>query len=542
MHDFAQAIYDLSTPILLHPNSHNGPFVDCHLDTPFEAPICSSFYFARGSMLDQYRRDFAEFNVACAREHYLFQSGQKNTLELAQIYERYGDLFDRAVMDKLKGESGATTSQLEALSRGRLFAFAVEQFLEDSVKGLTEDIAQYEATASIDWMGAEMTFQDATVVITTEPERRARSGIYAKRLAVIEASNPLRADRVQKLHQTACSLGYSSYVDLFEQLRQLDYSALAGQAATLLSATERVYAARLDEVLRSDVGLRIDEAVRADAMYLLHLTSFDDRFPQHQLLQVYKQTMAGLGIDVNSQNNIAIDSEPRRRKNPRAFCMPISIPNDIKLVIRPAGGQSDYQSFLHESGHAQHYGWTSDALPPEFKYTGDYALTETYAFLFNHLISDGNWLSKFLGLKDSVEFRRSVMLARLVTVRRYVAKLMYESRLHLGGDLAEAAALFAEYQTTATWFKTDSAESLFDLDDSFYSASYLRAWAFEVSLREYLKIRFGSRWWASRRSGTFLKDIWETGDRYTADEMAAQIGIGPICFDSLIEEFNAALK
>src|SRR4030095_10655938 len=236
------------------------------------------------------------------------------------------------------------------------------------------------------------------------------------------------------------------------------------------------------------------------------------------------------------------ETDPRPRKNPRAFCVPISIPEDIRLVIRPTGGQSDYQAFLHESGHAQHYAWASPDLQPEFKYTGDYALTETYAFLFNHLISDSNWLGAFAGIKNSNEFTRSVMLARLVTVRRYVAKLLYERQLHLDDDLAGAGELFAELQTNATSFKSDPSDFLSDLDDSFYSASYLRAWAFEVSLREYLKTRFGSQWWASRRTGDFLKEMWETGDRYSADEMAAQIGIGPIGFGPLIDEFNAALR
>ena len=495
-------------------------------------------------MLEQYRRDFSEFNVACAREHYLFQSGQKNALEIAPIYERFSHLFDRDLVDGLKRELSESSSLFgtESVSLRRLYAFAVEQFLEDSVKRLTEEISQYEATATVEWIGREMTFQDATVAITTEPDRESRRGIYRRRLEVIESSNGLRAERLLKLHETARSLEYQNYVDLFEQLRGLDYSAIATQAATLLSRTETVYVTRLHDVLRRDLALGIESAERSDAMYLLHLTSFDDRFPPEQMLEVYSETMRGLGIKVNTQRNITIDSEPRRRKNPRAFCMPISIPEDIKLVIRPAGGQSDYQSFLHESGHAQHYGWASPELPPEFKYPGDYALTETYAFLFNHLISDDNWLRAFLRIKDSSEFVRSVMLARLVTVRRYVAKLIYERRLHLDEDAGGSAEDYAELQTAATNFKTEPGEFLFDLDDSFYSASYLRAWAFEVSLREYLKRRFGSRWWSSPRAGNFLKEIWETGDRYTADEMAAQIGIGPIQFDSLIDEFNVALK
>jgi hypothetical protein len=494
--------------------------------------------------MDQYRRDFSEFNIACAREHYLFLSGQKNTLEIAPIYERFGHLFDRDQIDKLKLKlsEASFNSEIESVSIRRLFAFAVEQYLENSVKGLTERIGEYEAAATVECLGRKMTFQDSTIAITSEGDCASRRAIYNSRLEVIDASNGLRSERVLKLHETARSLDYSSYVDLFQQLRNLNYSSIALEAASLCSQTESSYVTSLHDALKREVGISIDQAERPDAMYLLHLTSYDDHFPSEQLLRMYRETMAGLGIRTDAQTNIVIDSEPRPRKNPRAFCMPISIPAEIRLVIRPAGGQSDYQSFLHEAGHAQQYGWASAHLPPEFKYTGDYALTETYAFLFNHLISNSDWLAVFVGLKNNADFVRSVMLARLVTVRRYVAKLMYEQRLHLDEDLESASQLYAELQTRATNFKTAPGEFLFDVDDSFYSASYLRAWAFEVQLREYLKTRFGSRWWASRRGGDFLKEIWETGDRYTADEMAAQIGIGPITFDLLVDEFNRALR
>lgn len=495
-------------------------------------------------MLDDYRRDFSEFHTASAREHYLFHSGQKKVLEIAPIYERYGHLFDREAIDNLRRELSNTSDHFETqqVSIGRLLASATEQFLEDSVKQLTEEISRYEATATIDLMDRQMTFQEATVVITTESDRQSRRAIYDKRLEKIEASNDLRAERLLKLHETALALGYSSYLDLFQQLRRIDYSQIEQLTRDLLSRTEHAYITRLSEVLGREIGLTLEEAERSDAMYVLHLTGFDSRFPASEMLPVYRATMAGLGINTDLQSNIEIDNEPRPRKNPRAFCAPVSIPEDIKLVIRPAGGQSDYQALLHESGHAQHYGWASPQLQPEFKYTGDYALTETYAFLFNNLISDAEWLRMSLGVKDWHEFIRSVMLARLVTVRRYAAKLAYERELHVDDNLDRSSKLYADLQTSATGFKTEPAEFLFDLDDSFYSASYLRAWAFEVILREHLKTKFGARWWGSRRAGDFLKEMWETGDRYTADEMAAQIGIGPIVFDTLIDEFNRTLK
>jgi hypothetical protein len=251
--------------------------------------------------------------------------------------------------------------------------------------------------------------------------------------------------------------------------------------------------------------------------------------------------MEGLGIKTEEQHNIIIDDEPRPRKNPRAFCAPIRIPAEIRLVIRPFGGQSDYLAFLHEAGHAQHYAWTSGSLPPEFKYTGDAALTETYAFLFNHLPGDPAWLVSMLGFPDNADFVKATMLAKLVTVRRYAAKFIYERELHSNGDLQTASSRYAELQTDATKFKTGDAEFLFDLDDGFYSAGYLRAWAFEVELREHIKSRFGRNWWTNRKAGNFLKEIWETGERHTADEMASLIGIGPINFDSLIDEFANTL-
>ena len=60
-------------------------------------------------------------------------------------------------------------------------------------------------------------------------------------------------------------------------------------------------------------------------------------------------------------------------------------------------------------------------------------------------------------------------------------------------------------------------------------------------MREHIKSRFGKNWWTSRKAGNFLKEIWETGERHTADEMASLIGIGPITFDSLIDEFVGLL-
>ena len=495
-------------------------------------------------MLDEYRREYVDFCEASNREYYLHLSGQKPNLEIAPIYERYGDLFNLDSIARLKQGLDELPEHFETDRRAlkHLLLFAVEQFLADAAKRLTEEISRFEAAANVEWMGRRMTFQDSVVAVITEPDRESRKAIYKRRLDVIDSSNDLRVERLSRFHSSARTLGHASYLALYEELSGIDYRKIAREGESLLEKTESPYVACLDQELKRQLRIPLDEAERSDALRLLHLTRYDDHFPPHKLLSVYRETMAGMGIDIYAQKNIEIDSHPRPRKSSRAFCMPVSVPSEIKLVIRPIGGQSDYQAFLHESGHAQHYGGVFASLRPEFKYTGDYALTETYAFLFNHLVTDSSWLGAMLGFRESRDFIRSAMLARLMTIRRYMAKLLYECELHSGDDFARGATLYGELQTEATRFKSFESEFLYDLDDSFYSASYIRAWAFEVMLREHLKTRFGERWWQSRRAGSLLRELWEMGDRYTADEMASQIGLGPMTFELLIDEVSKALK
>lgn len=532
--------------------------------------------------LEQYRQEYASFNEHLLREFYLHHSGQKLNLELGPIYERYSELYSLDSIDLLRQHLNDTSEHFQTAraALGHLLTFAINNFLEAHVETLTEQVSRQEASATVEWRGGRLTFQETAIAIANETDRALRNDIFQSRISLIQASNYLRAERLSKLHEVArriaCIVPVDApvvpadgpvvlasaeltppsvepdmarsgsvehafsynYASLYQDLLGLDFSELERGCRTLLARTEAAYVTQLSEALRRDLDISLDQATRSDAVYFLHHSRHESRFPAAGLLDIYHATMEGLGIKTEEQHNIIIDDEPRPRKNPRAFCAPIRIPTEIRLVIRPFGGQSDYLALLHEAGHAQHYAWTSGSLPPEFKYTGDAALTETYAFLFNHLPGDPAWLSSMLGFPDNADFVRATMLAKLVTVRRYAAKFIYERELHYNGDLQNASSRYAELQTDATKFETGDAEFLFDLDDGFYSAGYLRAWAFEVELREHIKSRFGRNWWTNRKAGYFLKEIWETGERHTADEMASLIGIGPINFDCLIDEFT----
>jgi hypothetical protein len=121
--------------------------------------------------------------------------------------------------------------------------------------------------------------------------------------------------------------------------------------------------------------------------------------------------------------------------------------------------------------------------------------------------------------------------------------VVYEEELRAGrGSLGSARERYVEAMLDATRVRPAAAEYLADIDDGFYAADYLRAFALEVQLRDLLKTRFGRRWWRSRPAGDLLKELWATGNEYTADDLAAELGLGALSFDALEHDIVEGLR
>jgi len=61
-------------------------------------------------------------------------------------------------------------------------------------------------------------------------------------------------------------------------------------------------------------------------------------------------------------------------------------------------------------------------------------------------------------------------------------------------------------------------------------------------LRDYLQTKYGRVWWRNRRAGELLKEMWNTGNRYRADELVEQVGAGKFSIEPVIDEFLVGLK
>jgi hypothetical protein len=301
----------------------------------------------------------------------------------------------------------------------------------------------------------------------------------------------------------------------------------------LLDSTREVFSQELELYLH-EMRVPAEAARTCDIIALFRGSQFDPLFPQQSMMPTLTATLLGLGIDTAKRENLEVDTESRALKTPRAFCAPIRIPEEVKLVTKPIGGPDDYASLLHEAGHAEHFVHVDPALPFSYKRLGDNSVTEAYAFLFQYLLLNEAWLHRLLRIKDSAEYLKLERFRRLWFLRRYASKLLYEQKLH--SQLEGAQLEYVNILGGSLGVAIAPENYLADTDDAFYCAQYLRAWILEAQLRSWLERQFGPEWFASKEAGDYLASLWKQGQELRAEELAQEMGYEGLQPEYLIAE------
>ena len=497
--------------------------------------------------LDEYRREAEVFLEEIDREYYLQGAGHKPDLAVEPIYERHGGLFERESVDRV-GEArrrcegarqpGPFGDDAEEARLRYLHQFALDGHLGAITRDLEARTADLEASLEVEVGGEAIPYRMAPVVQANEPDSERRAEIEAARNAVLaERLNPLHLEELERSHAACTALGWPSYLDAYSDVRALDLRALARRVDDFVATTEAGYPRTVDPELARTVGRRLGELRRSDLARFFRASHLDSLFPAEAMVPALRDTLAGLGIDLDAQSNVTLDTEARPTKSPRAFCSTPRVPEEVYLVLPPIGGREDYAALFHEAGHVEHYGCTDAELAFEFRHLGDNGVTESFAFLLEGLTANGEWLARFLGVDEAEAAIEHARAARLVMLRRYSAKIAYEVELHApGADLSAMPERYSALLGERIGVPWPRETWLSDVDSSFYVACYLRAWALEVDWRAALRERFGEAWFEDRGAGEWLRGLWSQGQRLVAEALLAEATGGSLDFDRLASE------
>jgi hypothetical protein len=492
--------------------------------------------------LDAYRSSAESFTAELTLEYYRHFAGLTDSFELEPIYDRHEALFTHAAADELRRRLDAASPGGDDRRRLEiLFDFAVEGLVGNATKELEEELAEREASLTIELGGEELGFRRSSVAQANEAQAIRRQAIHAARMAATEGSlNPLHRELVDARQAVSRELGFVSYRELCEVTKRLDLPALHAQTEAFRAATDeslhRVLAGPVARTPGLDGELR-----RADIPRFSRSPQLDATFPPSGLIESFTRTLAALGIDPDTRPGVVFDIDARPNKSPRAFCCPVRPPDEVYLVISPAGGWDDYGALFHEGGHTEHYAHVERSLAFEYRHLGDNAITECFAFLMQHLLESPVWLERVHGCTDPEPIVTHARAQKLLLLRRYTAKLSYELELHAGtATWAQYAARYAELLGGAHGMRWDPESYLADVDPGYYCAAYLRAWTLEANLRRHLIEHHGPAWFLEPEAAAELRALWREGQRYTAEELLHRLTGGTLDFSLLLADVGLA--
>lgn len=478
--------------------------------------------------LDEYRREADRFLAALEEEYYLHHAGLKDILEVAPIYERYAEL---GTLEACR--------ELEVAGSPELWRFACEQYLGRLTAEHAERIAGLEASLEAEIDGQPLGYRLLPVETANEPDRDRRRRLDEARVDLVNELNPIYQEAFEQTQEGARELGAADYCDLYERFGY-GLAGLAEPLPSFLVETEELYVGVLDRLFRDRLQIPLAEAERFDLLRLFRADRWDASFPADRMVPALEATLEAWGVRLGEQANLTVDVERRPLKDSRAFCSPIDVPGRIVLCIQPIGGVDDWRALFHEAGHAEHFAHTSPRLPLEARRLGDNTVTEAWAFLLEDLVSDRSWLSRRLDLGGARELEAEWAAIRLLRGRGLAGAILYQLELWRGAE--GMPERYAELLAEATKIAPPPADYLRSVDAAFYATRYLRALALKAQILAFLRQEFGRDWFASRRAGSLLCELWHEGQGLDGDQLAREVTGTGLELAALAEEAREALN
>jgi hypothetical protein len=470
--------------------------------------------------------------------------GEKEVSEQAAIVARYADLFSRDQLRALHEE------EERADGERREWLYRLRKTCEGGL--VAAELAERDDELENALLAARVEFKGEQIPLRTAQARLAVIESYADRdelgkiyRAKSSDFNEQRLDLMRSYEELEADL--SEEPDPLARSEEEKQISLTELESVLRAASEEIEERFL--ALREKWFARLLGPERAEVpdaahfSYVRRLSPLSATYTKERATEVCLATIAALGFDMTSSQNIRLDLDDRPQKAPRACVIASDPPKVVHLITRAMGGLHDYQAFLHEAGHALHYANVGADLPYTFRRIGrDHALTEIYSYICESITREPGWHAHYFALSDddARENAEATVFLEALLFRRYTAKLQFE--LEFWSDFDNAGVTngaYASRLTTAIGMRYHADGHLADMDPGFYSADYLRAWIRHAQLRSYLVAEVGDDWWRDRATGEILRKLFAEGTRPSSEEIAARLGFRPLDTSALVAELNA---
>src|SRR5215213_1069964 len=445
-----------------------------------------------------YRRDYAAYSAAAERARFEHHAGLSPRLELRPAEERYADLWTREAVEDLRRQLNETPAQFETERAGlrALAGAAALRYAEARAREVSEELRRCAESGGFEWDGARVAAPDVPGLLAAERDAGRRRELTRRMLDSVSACDDLRAARLEALDEAARASGFEGRRALYEEFAGVSLESLAAGAEGFLRRTEAAYMSALAEWSARELGPGAGRAPEyADLLFFERASDTDSRLPARAFRGLSAETLAGLGVRVESQRGLRVDDAQRVGKSAESASFPVAPPEDVRLVVGAgAGGLGFFRRSLAEGGRAQMFAWASRETSrrhPEFVHAPDRATEVGHGLLLAGLLREPAWFEARRGVRaaEASAFAWASALLDLYGARRECASVARALALEraAGGRAEQLAEEYAATYTEATGFRHEAATHLLGADEWFESATRLRARLFAAGFHEHLR-------------------------------------------------------
>jgi hypothetical protein len=459
----------------------------------------------------------------------------------------YEHLFlDKKLLDFVKDEVD-NASDAETSARLRLlYATLAEAYVYERTEEINLQLEELDRTAHFYVPGLDepVALRDyGRFFFATDADPVVLESLRcAKANYTVNAVNPLKKRKLELKREAARELGYDDYAEFYFAVYGLDIETERTRALKFLDDTQEIFRETTDERCLNLLGVPAAEIGRGEkrAIYFAH--EYDKYFPAEESLTFTYGVLSGMGFNVKAMGNLTLDDEDRPDKVNRVACYPIDPPRDVRVNLRPMGTFFSYFPALHEFGHAMHNAHVNEDLPVEDRIMGRNDLTETYAFLFEHLFANRTFLMEEVGMtpEDADAFLDYMRFFMLSEVRGSAFETAYAIALE-SGEVEGPLAYYNELKDKHDVFREtamDREQGYMAVDEGFYGLAYFQAYIAEALLTAKLEEKFSERWYKDPAAGEYLRALYAKGNAMGAGGLCKEVGYDGLETDYLIERLN----
>ncbi len=370
------------------------------------------------------------------------------------IFSRYS----RKKLDRIQGEFG--TPELNRIARLLYIRILSGQnrFIPDAY-GLESSIMETFINYRAEFEGEKRTGNYFRRLMREESDReRRRRAWYANTLIGSDIAPKLR-----KLIKKRNRLARECDADDFYGFQLSGMGMTVDNLFTVLDKLDALTREPYLKILQKrKIKLGVEAVEPWDLAYFPDTLApvFDSCFKRDSLMSVLNRTMTGLGYNMDSLS-LQYDLEPRPGKIQSAFCFPIDVPDDIRILANIDDGYSSYRILFHELGHALHLSYIDQ---PHYMLRESPAgcFAEAMASINAAILHQPEWLIKYSGVPDSILSPSLNLMhdARIVSLRFALVNVYFERELYrtdaenpteLYWDMYERFTSGARHDDVALW-------------------------------------------------------------------------------------------